>query len=140
MILGRRNRTIIDLLGNVFIHYAARSRLSTKMAKACKERILNSLGFIIAIFTNCARGLHCSFSELHCAIVDGNRVYKPHISTDAYKGIYLYISLKYKLPYLGFRTAETLKEFERINVFKTEKVFKSSMLPQFQIRLRGYFI
>ena len=57
------------------------------MAKACKERILNGL----ATFTNSAGGLHCSFSELHSTIVDGNRIYKPYISTDAYKGIYIYI-------------------------------------------------
>ena len=39
VILKRRNQTTIDLLGNVFIHNAARSRLSPQMAKLCKERI-----------------------------------------------------------------------------------------------------
>ena len=39
VVLRRRNRTIIDLLGKVFIHNAARSRLSLQMAKPCKERL-----------------------------------------------------------------------------------------------------
>ena len=38
VVLRRRNQTIIDLLGNVFIHNAARSNLSPQMAKPCKER------------------------------------------------------------------------------------------------------
>ena len=40
VVLRWRNQTIIDLLGNVFIHNAARSRLSPQMAKPCKERIM----------------------------------------------------------------------------------------------------
>ena len=40
VVLRRRNWTIIDLLGNVFIHNAARSRLSPQMVKPCKERIV----------------------------------------------------------------------------------------------------
>ena len=39
VVLRRRNRIIIDLLYNVFIHNAARSRLSPQMAEPCKERI-----------------------------------------------------------------------------------------------------
>ena len=39
MILRRRNRTIIDLLGNIFIHNAARSRLSPQRVELCKEQI-----------------------------------------------------------------------------------------------------
>ena len=39
VVLRRRNWTIIDLLGNVFIHNPARSRLSPQMAELCKERI-----------------------------------------------------------------------------------------------------
>ena len=35
----KRNRTIIDHLGIVFIHNAARSRLSPQITKPCKERI-----------------------------------------------------------------------------------------------------
>ena len=38
VVLRRRNRTIIDLLGNVFIHKAARSRLSPQMVEPCKEQ------------------------------------------------------------------------------------------------------
>ena len=40
----KRTRTIIDLLGNIFIHNAARSRLSPQMAELCKERIGNCCG------------------------------------------------------------------------------------------------
>ena len=40
VVLRRRNRTIIDLIGNVFIHNGARSRLSPQMAEPCKERIV----------------------------------------------------------------------------------------------------
>ena len=36
--MRRRNRTVIDLLGNLFIYNAARSRLSPQMAELCKER------------------------------------------------------------------------------------------------------
>ena len=39
VVLKRRNRTTLELLGNVFIHIAARSRLSPQMAEPCKERI-----------------------------------------------------------------------------------------------------
>ena len=35
----RRNQTIADLLGNVFIHIAARSWLSLQKAEPCKEQI-----------------------------------------------------------------------------------------------------
>ena len=35
----RRNRTIIELLDNIFIHIADRSRLSAQMVEPCKERI-----------------------------------------------------------------------------------------------------
>ena len=38
-VLRRRNRTIIDMLGNVFIQNGARLRLSLQMAKPCKKRI-----------------------------------------------------------------------------------------------------
>ena len=40
VVLRKRNRTIIDLLGNVFIHNAARSRLSPQIAKLCKDQIV----------------------------------------------------------------------------------------------------
>ena len=39
LVLKRTNRTIVELLGNIFIHIAARSRLSLQMAESCKERI-----------------------------------------------------------------------------------------------------
>ena len=37
--LKRRNRTTLELLCNVFIHIAVRSRLSPKMEEPFKERI-----------------------------------------------------------------------------------------------------
>ena len=58
VVLRRRNQTIIDLFGNVFIHNAARSRLSLQMAKPCKERIIGSWGrgqrYTIFTTTPCA--------------------------------------------------------------------------------------
>ena len=38
VVLKRRTQTTLKLLGNVFIHIAARSRLSLKMVQPCKER------------------------------------------------------------------------------------------------------
>ena len=35
----KRNWTIVELLGNVFIHIAGRSRLSLQMEEPCKEWI-----------------------------------------------------------------------------------------------------
>ena len=49
VVLRRRNQTIIDLLGKVFIHNAARSKLSLQMAKPCKERIIGSGGRVNGI-------------------------------------------------------------------------------------------
>ena len=40
VILKRRNQTTLKLLGNVFIHVAASSKLSLHMAELCKKRIL----------------------------------------------------------------------------------------------------
>ena len=40
VVLRWKNWTIIELLGNVFIHNAARLRLSPQMAKPCKEQIV----------------------------------------------------------------------------------------------------
>ena len=39
VVLRRRNQTIINLLGNVFIHNAARSRLSPQMLEPYKDRM-----------------------------------------------------------------------------------------------------
>ena len=53
VVLRRRNRTIIDLLGNVFIHNAARSRVSRKWRYRAKSEYWD-----MPIFTN-----QTSFSE-----------------------------------------------------------------------------
>ena len=42
VVLRRRNRTIIDLLDNVFIHNAAKSKLYPQMAEPCKVRSNNA--------------------------------------------------------------------------------------------------
>ena len=42
----RRNRTIVDLLGNVFIHNAARLRLSSQIVEPRKERIASTYNTI----------------------------------------------------------------------------------------------
>ena len=39
VVFKRRNWTTLELLGNFFIHIAARARLSPQMAEPCKERI-----------------------------------------------------------------------------------------------------
>ena len=39
VVLRRRNQTKIDLLGNIFIHNAATSRLSLQMVEPRKEQI-----------------------------------------------------------------------------------------------------
>ena len=49
VVLRRRNRTINNHLGNVFIHNAARLRLSPQTA-ACKEQI-SEIGTFSAITT-----------------------------------------------------------------------------------------
>ena len=40
VVLKRTNLTSINLLGNVFIHITARSRLSPQMAEPCEERMV----------------------------------------------------------------------------------------------------
>ena len=40
VVFKRRNRTTLELLGNICNHIAARSRLSPQMAKTCKEQIM----------------------------------------------------------------------------------------------------
>ena len=47
MVLRIRNRTIIDLLGNIFIHIAARSKLSLQMAETV-QRANNITQYCIA--------------------------------------------------------------------------------------------
>ena len=42
-VLGRRNWTTINLLGNISIHNAARSRLSSQMAELCKDWICQTI-------------------------------------------------------------------------------------------------
>ena len=46
MVLKRRNRTTLELVGNSFIHIAARSRLALQMPEPCKEQIFRFDGSI----------------------------------------------------------------------------------------------
>ena len=52
VVLRRRNRTIINLFGNIFFHNAARSKLSPQMAEPCKEHILVFLLTLVATHTS----------------------------------------------------------------------------------------
>ena len=63
VVLRRRNQTIIDLLGNVFIHNAARPRLSPQMAKPCKERINSLRGGFKG--WGCWAAVQCNWTACH---------------------------------------------------------------------------
>ena len=86
VVLRRGNRTIINLLGNVFIHNAARLRLSRQMAEPYKEQMKGVLCFQVSRLGHIYYAMLLKFSVIQSFLKDWNHLYK-HSWNASYKWV-----------------------------------------------------